>query len=242
MSRSRKSPILFGAVFLFVGALLVFIGGLIFLGEVRYRQQGVRSQAVTLSKVLHRATSDTGTSYDVSYRFSAADGSSHEQTESVPVHVWESVEEGSPLTVEYIAGELESVRVVRANSDDPLIAIVVLSAGGLMGLIGLTVLTGALLRRRAQEGTLGPTHAALTQQPESAQIPPAAKDSRVASFWSLSRRSFGLWFGGIFLVCGLPLFLSSVFLFYDDWRFAQEARSTQGMVLTKDIRESRRRK
>jgi hypothetical protein len=55
----------------------------------------------------------------------------------------------------------------------------------------------------------------------------------------LARRSFGFWFGGIFLLCGLPFLATSIFLFYDDWRFGQEAQSTQGMVLTKEIRVSR---
>ncbi len=51
-------------------------------------------------------------------------------------------------------------------------------------------------------------------------------------------RSFGFWFGGIFLLVGLPLFVTSLFLFYDDWRFSQDARSTAGTVLTKSIRQS----
>lgn len=56
--------------------------------------------------------------------------------------------------------------------------------------------------------------------------------------FTLTRKSFGFWFGGIFLLVGLPFCVVSIFLFYDDWRFSQEARSAQGMVLTKEIRES----
>lgn len=56
--------------------------------------------------------------------------------------------------------------------------------------------------------------------------------------FTLTRTSFGFWFGGIFLLVGLPLFVVSIFLFYDDWRFSQEARSTQGLVLAKEIRQS----
>jgi hypothetical protein len=40
------------------------------------------------------------------------------------------------------------------------------------------------------------------------------------------------------LLVGLTLFVVSIFLFYDDWRFSQEARSTEGTVLTKDVRQS----
>ncbi len=53
-------------------------------------------------------------------------------------------------------------------------------------------------------------------------------------------RSIGVWFGGIFLLVGLPLFVVSIFLFYDDRRFSQQARSTQGTVLTKEVRQSHR--
>ena len=51
-------------------------------------------------------------------------------------------------------------------------------------------------------------------------------------------RSFGFWFGGIFLLVGVPLAITSTVLFYDDWRFSQEARSTEGTVVTKRIRQS----
>jgi hypothetical protein len=64
------------------------------------------------------------------------------------------------------------------------------------------------------------------------------------SFWPVARRSTTFWIGGILLLIGLPFLLVSLYLFYDDWRFAQEARPTQGMVLTKEIRltgESRSR-
>ncbi len=56
--------------------------------------------------------------------------------------------------------------------------------------------------------------------------------------FTCNSRSFGVWFGGIFLLVGLPLFVVSIFLFYDDWRFSQEARSIQGTILTKAIRQS----
>jgi hypothetical protein len=242
MSRSSgTSLILFGAVFLLVGAIFLFIGCSIFLKQERYQRQGVRGQAVTLSKALHRATADTETSYEISYRFSIAGGTSYERTESVPVRLWESVEKGSPLTVEYINGEPDSVRVVRGNSDETVGAIVMLSIGGVLALIGLMVLARAMSRHRTPDRASHRAPAGQTQQTESANVSSAGAVSQVSSFWPLARRSFGFWFGGIFLVCGLPFFLVSVFLFYDDWRFAQEARSTQGLVLTKEIRVSRSR-
>ncbi len=54
----------------------------------------------------------------------------------------------------------------------------------------------------------------------------------------IDRKSFGSWFGGIFLLVGVLLFAAGIFRFYDDWRFAQEARPTQGTVLRKERTES----
>jgi hypothetical protein len=239
MSHSSRIPRIFlGAVFLLLGVLFLFIAGSILLEEERYQQQGVRAEAVTMAKALRRATADSETAYEITYRFSVAEGSSYEQTESVPVHLWESVEEGSPLTVEYVPGEPGSARVVRDSSEEKIVAIVMLSVGGVMALIGLVVLKGAFSRRHARDQTSVPAHAAQGDPTPSAGGPSPGAVSHAGSYWPLARRSFGFWFGGIFLLCGLPFFATSIFLFYDDWRFGQEAQSTQGMVLTKEIRVS----
>lgn len=54
----------------------------------------------------------------------------------------------------------------------------------------------------------------------------------------LNPKSFDALFGGIFLLVGLPLFVVSLYFFYTDWRFSRDARSTEGTVLTKEIRRS----
>jgi hypothetical protein len=57
--------------------------------------------------------------------------------------------------------------------------------------------------------------------------------------FSLNQKSLGLWVGGIFLLVGLPLFIVSLYLFYNDWRFSRDGRSTEGTVLAKEVRISR---
>jgi hypothetical protein len=45
--------------------------------------------------------------------------------------------------------------------------------------------------------------------------------------------------GGIFLFIGIIGIAVSAFVFYQDWRFANHARTVRGIVITKDIRISR---
>ena len=59
------------------------------------------------------------------------------------------------------------------------------------------------------------------------------------SFLGLAKRSFPFWFGGIWLVCGLPFVVGGVWEGIDtigqQQRYATEAQVTEGMVLTKRI-------
>jgi hypothetical protein len=63
------------------------------------------------------------------------------------------------------------------------------------------------------------------------------------SFFSLAKRSFAFWFGGIWFFAGTPFLISGIYVGFDTWRkdesFAREGQVTQGMVLTKWISHSR---
>lgn len=239
VSHSSRAPlIVIGVVFLFIGAIFLYIGGSTFLEGWRYQQQALRPQAVATGKTLRRATSTSDTVYEISYRFTLAEGRPYQQTESVPVHLWERVERDSPLRVEYLPGQPESARVVQDSSEQKPMIIGWLSIGGLLALVGLFLFKGALRRSVPADRASVPAAAVPPQMTEPAGQPSTTVVSHEQSFWPLARRSFGFWFGGIFLLGGLPFFVAGIFMFYDDWRFAQEARSTQGMVLTKEIRRS----
>jgi len=95
-SSSRAPLIVFGAAFLLVGGIFIYIGGSNLLEQRRYRQQGVQVEAVATGKALRRATTTTDTAYEISYQFNLPGGSRYQQTESVSVPLWERVEQGSP--------------------------------------------------------------------------------------------------------------------------------------------------
>lgn len=59
------------------------------------------------------------------------------------------------------------------------------------------------------------------------------------SIWTRLKNSFGFWFGGLWLVGGLPFLVAVIYLVQDDRRYEMEGRVAQGMVLTKEVRRSR---
>ncbi|MEX2164245.1 MAG: DUF3592 domain-containing protein [Sulfuricaulis sp.] len=58
---------------------------------------------------------------------------------------------------------------------------------------------------------------------------------------SFIRRNFGLVFGGIWLVVGIPFAIGGYFMWQSEQRFAAAAVNTEGKVLTRDIRTARSR-
>lgn len=68
-------------------------------------------------------------------------------------------------------------------------------------------------------------------------------NGRPRSFLRLAGRSFPFWFGGIWLVCGVPFVVAGIWVGIDtirqQERYATEAQVTEGMVLTKRISRSK---
>ena len=145
------------------------------------------------------------------------------------MHVWERVARDATVQVEYLPGQPASARVVE-DTDQTLRSMVALAIGAALALAGLAAITAMFRRRSAQPGA-------------TPDVTPSASSSSAGagayvSFWSLASRSFGVWFGGIFVLVALPFAVVSAYRAYDDWRFAREAQSTPGMVLTKEIKRS----
>jgi Protein of unknown function (DUF3592) len=67
--------------------------------------------------------------------------------------------------------------------------------------------------------------------------------TRYPSFLQLAKRSFSFWFGGIWLLCGMPFLVLGIYLGIDtvrqQERFRTEAQVADGMVLTKRISRNR---
>ena len=228
MSSSRVPLIVISAAFPLVGAIFLYIGGSAVLEQQRYRQQGVQVDAVATGKALRRATASTDTAYEISYQFNQSEGRPYQQSESVSVPLWERVEQGSPLTVEYVAGAPESARVMAGDgADENNSAIAALAVGAVLVLIA-PIGWFALLKRDRLKPFVNDG------------VPPSqGAAAPEVTFWPIARKSLGFWFGGIALLFGLPwLIVNGIVPLYDGWRFAEEGRSTQGMVLTKEIRRS----
>ena len=231
------------AAFLFVGAIFLYIGGSTLLEHWRYRQQGVRVEAAATGKALRRADSSTDTAYEITYQFNPSEGAPYQHTEPVSVHLWERVEQGSPLTVEYVAGAPASARVVDEDGRaDMTTAFAGLGVGGVLVLlvpIGWVVLLKHDRSRRVAEGGVAQPGGSA---PDSIEPTAAVVNAGIwpqRSFWPLARKSFGFWFGAFALLAGLPwLGVNGIIPLYDARRFAREGLATPGVVLTKEIRRS----
>lgn len=227
MARSSRAPlVVIAAALLFTGGIALFIGGSQLLEVWRYGRQGVQTHGIVTGKTLQRATAESDTAYELSYRFQASDGRTVDRTEDVPVHLWEGVERGALLPVVYLAGQPGSARAAADSNGATVGSVVALLIGGALTLLGLVFL-GMMVRRRASEDARDST---------------AVADKIVVlhepSFWPLARRSAGFWFGGFVSVVGVPFLVTALVLAYGEWQFSRNAISVPGLVLTKEIERS----
>lgn len=142
----RSFLLLFGAIMLFVGSILLFIAGSDVRTAREYEATGRRAQGEVIRKDLRRATSNTSTSYELTYRFGSA-GRALERTESVDVHVWEAVEPGHRVEVEYLPGNGGSVRLAGRDGSGSWIAAAVGGGIALVGAVLFSIGGRALVRR-----------------------------------------------------------------------------------------------
>jgi hypothetical protein len=218
----RAALIVIGVALLFIGGIFLAIAGRSLLDEWRYQERGVRVEATATGKTLHRATDASSTAYEIAYRFRLPRGDLQVQSEVVSVHVWEGVDLGSRLRIEYVRDDVSTARVVRAERAG-VSRLLWLALGGVLVLGGL--IAGAQGIRRTPKASEPPR----TPEPEVAQE---------RSFWPLARRTSGFWFGGMFLAAGLPALLGGASQVYEDLTFPRRASVASGMVLTKDFRRS----
>jgi hypothetical protein len=233
----RATLMFLGIVFLAIGVIALGIGGSGLLEALRYRWQSVQIAAVVTGKTIRRATAASDTSYELRYRFTLADKTIADHTETVPVHVWEGVEQGLPVAVEYRRGETIAARVIRDTSRENRKTIAAIVIGAAMTFIAIVAFTSKRVRGSLEaHASVSSEAARIESAPLSAS--PIAGIQRDRSYWFLARHSFGFWFGAIASVIGLLFFFAGGIPLYNDWRFAREGRSTTGLVLTKEIKRS----
>lgn len=137
----------FGGALLVFGTVPLWIGAGALATEQRYRDEARTARAEVVDKALHPATSNTSTRYEISYRADLPGHGAVERTERVEVGEWERLETGSAVTVHYLPGDSQSVRLAR---EPAIISNTVLSGIGLaIGSVGLGLfLAGARDVRR----------------------------------------------------------------------------------------------
>lgn len=229
MARTVHGGLVFiGIVFSFVGGIFLFIAGNEWLTEQRYQDESVAADAVVTGKTLRRATEKTGTVYELAYEVPQPDGTRHQQTEAVSAEVWERVSEGERVRVQFIGGPAPVARVEPDAAGVSTVALIFLPLGAVMTLFGL----GFIVR-----GIIG-----TTEDGEQPAAPPSAPTARRIDpdtpLWRLAGRSFGVWFGGLFLLVGVVLGSLAAYRTYEHRSFTRDAQQAQGLVLTKEIRQS----
>ena len=107
------------AIVLWVGTLFFVAGSAVVLttiGEWRAARSFERAALVTRGAVVATTRenasreSNSSTRYVVTYRFTASDGTTVEQTEQLPFDDWEPLAEGSTLTVRYLPSDPGTAR------------------------------------------------------------------------------------------------------------------------------------
>lgn len=117
-SRSSMLPYLRRTPSLWIGAFLVLpglifglIGSSLAISDARFAADGATAQGIVLSKDIKHATSSSGTSYSIRYRFTLPDDRAFEGSSDIEVHDWERLVERGPVTIQYLVSDPSSNRL-----------------------------------------------------------------------------------------------------------------------------------
>ncbi len=146
---------LFGGALLLIGSVTLLIGGDQILTERRYADYGEDIEAVVLKKDLRPATSNSSTSYEITYRVTPRGGQPVDRTEPVAVATWENLQPGRSVRVQYIPGDpasarLEGTRDVIGAAIAAGVGLVLWCVGGV--LLGISIHTRVRRARLLKEG------------------------------------------------------------------------------------------
>ena len=235
---------IFGAVLLLVGSVILLIAADQIRTERLYASHGEEIEAVVVKKDLRRATSNTSTSHEIIYRIRPPGSDPVDHTESVAFDTWQRLEAGSRVRVQHLPGDRQSARLLTER--DVMGPAIAGGVGTVLLCVGV-VLLGMSARTMVPRGK---RKAAEGGSQRSRPVDPGARDSLRArkglkamaarrSAKTRLTKSFGFWFGSIWLVAGLPFLVATIYLFYDDRRYENDGHTVQGTVLTKDVRRSR---
>lgn len=125
-----------GAIFMVVGPIFLHMGIQQASEESRYRNEGKTAEAVVLDKWIKKAEGgdNSRTRYEISYRFSDAQGRESDGTGEIEVEEWENLQKGSKIKVTYLPDSLNASRI--EGSRDWTSSVIAMALGGLLTVIG----------------------------------------------------------------------------------------------------------
>ena len=133
------------AVPMWVGTIFVVAGTLASIGSVgewraarRFEQDALTAQAAVVETSLQGASRDgnQSTRYLLTYRFTLSNGAEREQTEEIPLDVWEALAAGDAVTVRYLPDDPATARTRSTTPAwvPPLVAVLT-AAFALLGVL-----------------------------------------------------------------------------------------------------------
>jgi len=124
----RNMLLLFGAIFLIVGLVMLVVGIGLVWSESRFASDGRAATGTVIGKSIDRATagSDRGTEYIVRYRFVDTDGRQTDGSDTIGFDAWEALTEGGPVEVAYLAGDPGTNRVAGGDGFAAVAVILIL--------------------------------------------------------------------------------------------------------------------
>lgn len=133
----RNMLLLFGAIFLIVGLVMLVVGIGLAWSESRFASDGRAATGTVTGKFIDRATagSDRGTRYIVRYRFIDVDGRQTDGSDTIGFDAWDALTEGGAVAVTYLAGDPGTNRV--AGGGGLAVVAVILVLGVVMTGIGV---------------------------------------------------------------------------------------------------------
>ena len=108
----RRTPSLWiGAFLVLPGLIFGLIGTTLAISDARFAADGATAEGIVLSKDIKHATSSSGTSYSIRYRFTLPDDRTFEGSSDIEVHDWERLVERGPVTIQYLVSDPSSNRL-----------------------------------------------------------------------------------------------------------------------------------
>lgn len=155
MTRRRDFGLMLGVLVLAGGLAVAWTALSLWQTERRFDGDALQAEGAVLGRELRKtrriggSSGSTKNEYWVRYGFRDATGTWRESASRVDLYAWNSLTDGGPVTVAYLADAPDTSRV--AGKEEWLGVVVMGALGGFALMFGGVVLTASLRRRRQQD-------------------------------------------------------------------------------------------